>query len=252
MGKRVTGVPQLSYLVLRGGALRHRTSLCCASWLSFLQLSHSCELLPSLRSCLFRNPLVILDRPTIPFDQVVRLGIRRRNCVFKNHVGFAAIFVPTRSCLLKGLLVLRLAHRVTCLTNSQARSCLLKGLLVLQPSATHRVTCLANSRPGLACSRSYWSCSLLTGLPILQTHRPGLACSRNYWSCSPQPLTELPVLQTHDLVLLLKELLVLQLQLAHRITYLADSRLDSLVGPTARSAETCSRQRNFAIRLKYR
>ena len=56
------------------------------------------------------------------------------------------IFVPARSCLLKGLLVLRLAHRVTCLTNSQARSCLLKGLLVLQPSATHRVTYLANSR----------------------------------------------------------------------------------------------------------
>jgi hypothetical protein len=169
--------------------------------------------------------LVILDRPTIPFDQVVRLGIRRRNCVFKNHVGFAAIFVPARSCLLKGLLVLRLAHRVTCLTNSQARSCLLKGLLVLQPSATHRVTCLANSRPGLACSRSYWSCSLLTGLPILQLTSPvllaqgitGLAalsrsqsylscklttrscCSRNYWSCSFSSLTGLPILQTHGL-----------------------------------------------------
>jgi hypothetical protein len=54
---------------------------------------------------------------------------------------------------------------------------------------------------GLACSRNYWSCGSLTGLPILQTHRPGLACSRNYWSCSPQPLTELPVLQTHVLVL---------------------------------------------------
>src|SRR6202161_3437827 len=84
---------------------------------------------------------------------------------------------------------------------------------------THRVTCLANSRPGLVCSRGYWSCDLLTGLPVLQTHRPGLACSRDYWSCSPQPLTELPVLQTHGLVLLLKELLVLQLQLAHRVTY---------------------------------
>jgi hypothetical protein len=63
-------------------------------------------------------------------------------------------------------------------------SCLLKELLVLQ--LAHRVTCLA-------------------------THRPGLACSRDYWSCSPQPLTGLPVLQTHVLVLLLKELLVLQL-----------------------------------------
>jgi hypothetical protein len=25
-------------------------------------------------------------------------------------------------------------------------------------------------RPGLVCSRDYWSCDLLTGLPILQTH----------------------------------------------------------------------------------
>src|ERR1700684_3465538 len=114
---------------------------------------------------------------------------------------------------------------------------------------THRVTCLANSRPGLACSRSYWSCGSLTGLPILQTHRPGLACSRDYWSCSPRPLTELPVLQTYVLVLaaqgvtglaacsqdylscnsqarscLLKGLLVLQPSTAHRVTCLANSR----------------------------
>jgi hypothetical protein len=68
-------------------------------------------------------------------------------------------------------------------------------------------------RHGLVYVRGYWSCNLLTGLPVLQTHRPGLACSRDYWSCSPQPLTDLPILQTHGLVLLLKELLVLQLSL---------------------------------------
>jgi hypothetical protein len=104
-------------------------------------------------------------------------------------------------------------------------------------------------RTGLACSRNYWSCGSLTGLPILQTHRPGLACSRDYWSCSPRPLTELPVLQTHVLVLpaqgvtglaacsqdylscnsqarscLLKGLLVLQPSTAHRVTCLANSR----------------------------
>ena len=102
---------------------------------------------------------------------------------------------------------------------------MLKGLLVLQPSATHRVTCLTNSRPGLACSRSYWSCSLLTGYPSCKLTGPVLlaqgitdlaalsrsqsylsckltaysCCSGNYWSCSPQ--------------------------LAHRVTYLANSRL---------------------------
>jgi hypothetical protein len=90
---------------------------------------------------------------------------------------------------------------------------------------------------------------LLTGLPVLQTHRPGLACSRDYWSCGPQPLTELPVLQTHGLVLpaqgvtglaacsqvtnlansqdrscLLKGLLILQPSAAHRVTCLANSR----------------------------
>ena len=104
---------------------------------------------------------------------------------------------------------MRLAHRVTCLTNSQARSCLLKGLLVLQPSATHRVTYLTNSRPGLACSRSYWSCSLLTGYPSCKLsacsllansfaessvsdrprfrfrNRPRCSCER-LWSSSPQ------------------------------------------------------------------
>jgi hypothetical protein len=104
-------------------------------------------------------------------------------------------------------------------------------------------------RSGLVCSRGYWSCDLLTGLPILQTHRLGLACSRDYWSCSPRPLTELPVLQTHVLVLpvqgftglaacsqdylscssqarscLLKGLLVLQPSAAHRFTCLVNSR----------------------------
>jgi hypothetical protein len=106
----------------------------------------------------------------------------------------AAIFVTARSCLFKGLLVLRLAHRVTCLTNSQARSCLFKGLLVLRPSAVHRVTCLTNSRPGLACSRNYWSCSLLTGYlscrltdPVLLaqgvTGLAALSRSQSYLSC---------------------------------------------------------------------
>jgi hypothetical protein len=104
-------------------------------------------------------------------------------------------------------------------------------------------------RSGLVCSRGYWSCDSLTGLPILQTHRLGLACSRDYWSCSPRPLTELPVLQTHVLVLpvqgftglavcsqdylscssqarscLLKGLLVLQPSAAHRFTCLVNSR----------------------------
>ena len=119
----------------------------------------------------------------------------------------SAIFVPSRSCLLKGLLVLRLAHRVTCLTNSQARSCLLKGLLVLQPSATHRGTCLA----------SYLSCKLtvpvllaqgITGLAALSHSQSYLSCkltawsccSRNYWSCSFSSLTGLPILQTHGLI----------------------------------------------------
>jgi hypothetical protein len=152
-------------------------------------------------------------------------------------------------------------------------------------------------RPGLVCSRGYWSCDLLTGLPVLQTHRPGLACSRDYWSCSPQPLTGLPVLQTHGLVLpaqgvtglaacsqgylsckLTGPVLLAQgitglaapsrsqsylsckltawsccsrnywscsSQLAHRVTYLANSRLDSLFGPIAKSTETCSQQRNL-------
>jgi hypothetical protein len=162
----------------------------------------------------------------LPSSEANNLGVRRqgpfravRRATAENNR------FPYRSCLLKELLILRLAHRITYLTNSQARSCLLKGLLVLQPSATHRVTCLANSRPGLACSRSYWSCSLLTGLPILQLTGSvllaqgitGLAaldcsqsylsckltawscCSRDYWSCSSQ--------------------------LAHRVTYLANSRL---------------------------
>ena len=117
---------------------------------------------------------------------------------------------------------------------------------------------------GLACSRNYWSCGSLTGLPILQTHRPGLACSRDYWSCSPRPLTELPVLQTHVLVLptqgvtglaacsqdylscnsqarscLLKGLLVLQPSATHRVTCLANSRLGSSFGPIAKSMVTC-------------
>ena len=65
-------------------------------------------------------------------------------------------------------------------------------------------------RSGLVCSRGYWSCDSLTGLPILQTHRLGLACSRDYWSCSPRLLTELPVKLT-SWSCLLKELLVLQL-----------------------------------------
>jgi hypothetical protein len=81
------------------------------------------------------------------------------------------ISVSARSCLLKGLLVLRLAHRFTCLTNSQARSCLLKGLLVLQPSATHRFTYLANSRPGLAAQG-------ITGLAALAHRFTYLANSR--------------------------------------------------------------------------
>jgi hypothetical protein len=134
---------------------------------------------------------------------------------------------------------LRLAHRITYLTNSQARSCLLKELLVLQPLATHRVTCLANSRPGLA--------ALLTGLPILQLTGPvvltqgitGLTalgcsqiylsckltawscCSRDYWSCSSK--------------------------LAHRVTYLANSRLGSSFGPSA----ICSRRLGFRLCVSY-
>jgi hypothetical protein len=73
--------------------------------------------------------------------------------------GYLSCKLTAWSCLLKELLVLQLAHRVTYLANSQDRSCLLKGLLVLQLSAAHRVTCLANSRPWSCCSRNYWSCS---------------------------------------------------------------------------------------------
>ena len=78
---------------------------------------------------------------------------------------------------------------------------------------------LGHSQSYLSCKLTSWSC-LLKGLLVLQlahritylaTHRLGLACSRDYWSCSPRLLTELPVLQTHGVVLLLKGLLVLQL-----------------------------------------
>jgi hypothetical protein len=60
--------------------------------------------------------------------------------------GYLSCKLTAWSCLLKELLVLQLAHRVTYLANSQDRSCLLNGLLVLQLSAAHRVTYLANSR----------------------------------------------------------------------------------------------------------
>jgi hypothetical protein len=142
-------------------------------------------------------------------------------------------------CSLEGLLVLRLAHRITYLTNSQVRSC----------------------------SRDYWSCSLqpLTELPVLQTHVlvlpaqgvTGLAaCSQDYLSCNSQARS-----------CLLKGLLVLQPSAAHRVTclansrlgpgnlvlqlsarsqdYLANPRLGSLFGPAAKSTETCSRRRGF-------
>jgi hypothetical protein len=154
-------------------------------------------------------------------------------------------------------------------------------------------------RSGLVCSRGYWSCDSLTGLPILQTHRLGLACSRDYWSRSPRPLTELLVLQTHVLVLpaqvvtglaaLLTGLPILQLtgavlltqgitgltalgcsqiylsckltawsccsrdywscssKLAHRVTYLANSRLGSSFGPLA----ICSRRLGFRLCVSY-
>jgi hypothetical protein len=107
--------------------------------------------------------------------------------------GYLSCKLTAWSCLLKELLVLQLAHRVTYLANSQARSCLLKGLLILQLSAAHRVTCLANSRPGLVAQG-------ITGLAAS-------ARSQDYLSCR--------------------------------------LRLDSLVGPTARSTETCSRQRSL-------
>src|ERR1700722_3617878 len=68
-------------------------------------------------------------------------------------------------------------------------------------------------RSGLVCSRGYWSCDSLTGLPILQTHRLGLACSQDYLSCNSQARS-----------CLLKGLLVLQPSAAHRFTCLVNSR----------------------------
>jgi len=78
---------------------------------------------------------------------------------------------------------------------------------------------LGHSQSYLSCKLTSWSCPLKELLVLqlahrityLATHRLGLACSRDYWSCSPRLLTELPVLQTHGVVLLLKGLLVLQL-----------------------------------------
>jgi hypothetical protein len=247
MGKRVTVVPQLSYLLLRGGLFgigQVSVALLDFTFCSFLIVA-SC--FHRSGYVFFRNPLVILDRPTIPFDQIVRLGIRRRNCVF-------AYLKPRWICCDICTGPVLFAQGVTGLaTCSQGYlSYKLTGPVLLAQGITG-LAALSHSQSYLSCKLTAWSC-LLKELLVLQlahrvtylaTHRPGLACSRDYWSCSPQPLTELPVLQTHDLVLLLKELLVLQLQLAHRITYLADSRLDSLVGPTARSTETCSRQRNL-------
>jgi hypothetical protein len=68
------------------------------------------------------------------------------------------------------------------------RSRLLKELLVLW--LAHRITYLATHRLGLACSRDYWSCSprLLTELPVLQTHGVVRALSS---------LTGLLTMQTH-------------------------------------------------------
>src|SRR5580658_4456642 len=77
---------------------------------------------------------------------------------------------------------------------------------------------LAQGITGLAARSQDYLSYRLTGpvllahrITYLATHRLGLACSRDYWSCSPRLLTELPVLQTHGVVLLLKGLLVLQL-----------------------------------------
>jgi len=64
------------------------------------------------------------------------------------------------------------------------------GLVALGYSQSY----LSNSRPGLACSRSYWSCSFAHRITYLATHRRGLAYSRDYWSYSPRLLTDLPVL----------------------------------------------------------
>jgi hypothetical protein len=78
---------------------------------------------------------------------------------------------------------------------------------------------LGHSQSYLFCKLTSWSCPLKELLVLqlahrityLATHRLGLSCSRDYWSCSPRLLTELPVLQTHGVILLLKGLLVLQL-----------------------------------------
>ena len=169
-------MPQLSYLLLRGGLFgigQVSVALLDFTFCSFLIVA-SC--FHRSGYVFFRNPLVILDRPTIPFDQIVRLGIRRRNCVF-------AYLKPRWICCDICTGPVLFAQGVTGLaTCSQGYlSYKLTGPVLLAQGITG-LAALSHSQSYLSCKLTTWSC-----------------CSRNYWSCSFSSLTGLPILQTHGL-----------------------------------------------------
>jgi len=89
MGKRVTGVPQLSHRFFFGGA----SSVSDESLLRFLDfLFAAFSYLRTASIAPVMSSSVILDRPTIPFNQVVRLLVDRRLVLDFLDVSFLVIF----------------------------------------------------------------------------------------------------------------------------------------------------------------